>query len=265
MKKPFNVPHEFLWEDHCGIRGCCGIAPFHLGRRGKDAAILLHEIPHGVLPNIKDAVFSTPIPDFNNPFVTSFLGTLQLLDRTFLLEPLPKSVPLISAWQTVLQDNPHEAGRMLQQMIVQLDYVLQQFSNQGKEHGAACAANVVLTTHGTYGLLAAHLPTSKGNLLLRDFCYVSKTARKNADLSATFNHQETIGLILQDLLAIETELAVLSIQDRRHLHDLCEPHMDTLQVSQERNDSWSNSKHLGQLPNWSDTTRVFENGKEPQL
>lgn len=229
MNGPFHpLSSELQWEETNGVRGCGGCACFRLTRRAGDESVLLHEIDNSISPQIYDAVFTSRIPKFTEPFVTNFLGIIELEGRAFLVEPLPPSVPLLDTWRAVLRINPDQAGNMLRQLIAQLERLLQDLADRGERHGAVCAKNVVLTTEQTYGLLAARLTTTKGEeIWLRRPGLVSQPNPADYLFTST-KHPEPLALVLQDLLAVEADLEALSTQRRSELHRLCEPYMTTL-------------------------------------
>ena len=226
MKAPFNLlSPELRWEETNGVRGCGESDSFRLTQREGGKSVLLHEIDSSISPKVYDAVFTPRVPDFTEPFETRYMGIYDAKGRSFLVEPLPPSVPLLDTWQVVLQNGPRQARNMLRQLITQLERLLQGFADRGERHGAVCAKNVVLTTDQTYGLLAARLMATDGEeVWLRPIELVSQPNLPD-DLFVSTEYPETIASVLQDLLAVEADLGALSIPERSELHRLCEPHV----------------------------------------
>ncbi len=198
MIGPFDVPEAFVWQDPRDLQGRGGSPTFRLSRRYDGASVLLHEIPADDAKRIDRIGCYSRIPDYCRPFVTPLLGMVQLSGRSFILEAVPPSVPLIAAWRTVVKETPQLANRMLLEAINQIDGLLRQLSERREPHGAVCADNVILTTHGSYGLLAARLRTAGEDTWIR---------RPDLPSGAPWNGPpasiESIVPVLRDLLATD--------------------------------------------------------------
>lgn len=167
MNGPFHVPAGYYWEDPHELQGCGDAAVFRLTRRYDGASVILHAIRPDEAERIGRQACCDHVPTFRESFITPLLGTVRLSGQHYLLEAVPSCVPLIAAWQTVVQEASTLSSRMLVEAIGQLDRLLRRLSVRGETHGALCAANVVLTTGGTYGLLAARVNVAEGVIWVR--------------------------------------------------------------------------------------------------
>jgi hypothetical protein len=64
-------------------------------------------------------------------------------------------------------ETPQSASSVLLEAVDQVDRLLNRLAVHGLVHGAACAENVILTTTGTYGLLAARFDLGGQDIWVR--------------------------------------------------------------------------------------------------
>ncbi|MCZ6652355.1 MAG: hypothetical protein O7D91_04940 [Planctomycetota bacterium] len=121
------------------------------------ASVLLHEIDAGTAQQLRDAEFSTRLPNFNRPFISRIAGLAAYGGSAFLIEPLPGCVPLLDVWRTVLREEPARLIAALDGVVAQLNLILSGLNSDDLQYSAVCAENVVLTTRGVYGLLTARI------------------------------------------------------------------------------------------------------------
>jgi hypothetical protein len=167
MNGPFDVPEEFVWQDPCDLQGRGGTAAFRLTRKRDGSCLLLHEVGADCGQRCADRVVCETLPSFGRPFVTPLLGPVQLSGQYFLMEAIPPSVSLPDAWKTVISESPQSASSVLLEAARQIDQLLRYLASHQLCHGAVCAENVILTTGGTYGLLAARLEYGGDSVWIR--------------------------------------------------------------------------------------------------
>ena len=219
MKSDWHEIDGYRVDDAAGVPGIGQSDPLRFTRCSDGASVLLHEISRTIQARFHLAEFHLGCPDFSRPFVTRFAGILNLGDRVFLVEPLPRAVPLLSVWSTVLGSAPRNALKVFQSLSQQLRTLSDNLRHRSQIHGAMCAENIVLTTSGTYGLLQSRLRIGEDWETLRPLrpCLTEDQMIAPSTLE---NQPDSVALILQELAQFAIRSKVLTLMERGELESL---------------------------------------------
>lgn len=182
MNPASSFASEFRVEGADGVRGLGSGIPLRLTRPRDHASVLLHEIGQELAWRLVSASFPHGLPDFSRPFVTRFVGVLRHGGQHYLVEPLPAAVPLLAVWSSVQRTAPGRSGFFLRALGRQLMQLLSCPETPGHVFADVCAANVVLTIRGVYGLLQAGISTQADWIALRPAPQSQRPEASPADL-----------------------------------------------------------------------------------
>lgn len=207
------IPAGFVVEEVADIRSIGGLSCVRLTRVVDGASALLHEIGGLSLEFLRGGEFEKSVPDFRHPFVTRIVGTATYGGRVCLVEPLPLCVSLSSIWQTALRQQPRECVAVLRAIISQVREAAERVRSGGREHGAICVQNVVLTDAGIYGLLQAQVRVGPQTVWIRPLPH------RDATETIRGGDESAIGKMVHELVALAMSME-LPIDVRQELLSL---------------------------------------------
>ncbi len=217
MASEFLSLHDFTIQRHAEVGACGSAGSFRALRRCDGLPVLLHRFrPAGTLIDQAPNLSTTDPPDFTRPFLSRFTGVIVAAGSAYLVEPLPVSAALEDAWRSVLLESPSQCVGFLRAMLAQVTTALTPLVNLGVRHGAVCLGNLVLTTQATYGVLAGHVDSANGPIVVRP---ADGAVAAQDDLMALSD-------LPSRLIEIETSMArargqsLLSDRERHHVEEL---------------------------------------------
>jgi hypothetical protein len=190
---------DFDLESAAELGRCTGAQSFRAVRRSDGTPVLLHKFrPASSLLDLGPVIKDMEPPDFAKPFVTRFTGVFGVAGSAWLIEPLPACVGLADVWRAVLLTRPQDAFSVAAVLLRHLFTLVHGLGVGGRLHGALILDNIVLSAGGSFGMLTASAPCTRGRLWLR-----------KEEREPVRDDFHALAGVLRALLDIEVELAYL--------------------------------------------------------